>query len=174
MNVSRPGEIAAQWWRDLATPKDPGKRGAGRAALAHLRRASNPIDALMEPATIDLARRLRMVTPNRITRVGIVAAVLAHVRQDMSIGVARACGPTGDSDDGKLKYNRFRRLLQTQDDDLIDQMRRLVHLLGEQANVADLARSILFWGDGERKRWALAYYHADREIENAPAESAKV
>jgi CRISPR system Cascade subunit CasB len=167
MTPMRRGEIAAQWWRELAEPSNARARGAGRAALARLRRARNATDALMEPATIDLGRRLGMLSSDRLERVGMVAAVLAHVRTGSGQRVARACGPTSpnDADDGKLKYGRFRRLLQADDEDLIDQMRRLVHLLGQQANVDDLADSILWWGDKVRQRWALDYYGVDRQPE---------
>lgn len=166
MNRREEGEAAARWWRELADPTNPTKRGAARAALAQLRRAASPIDALMEPSTIDLARRLERTSAVRINRVGMVAAVLSHVRENIPVSVARACGPTSleDPDSAKLKHGRFRRLLQSSDDDLIDQMRRLVHLLDQKVNVADLAASILRWGDDrERRRWALDYYQAERQ-----------
>jgi len=178
MNRREAAEAATKWWREMAEPTNPRKRGSARAAMAQLRRATSPIDALMEPSTIDLARRLERTSPNGINRVGIVAAVLAHVRQDAEEAVARACGPTSldDPESAKLKYGRFRRLLQSDDDDLIDQMRRLVHLLDQKANVADLAVSILWWSDHERQRWALAYYRADRQPEQGslpnPAQTA--
>ncbi len=180
MNGGQEGWVAAQWWRELADPKNPGQRGVGRAVLARLRRAHTPTDALLEPATIDLARRLGILRHENasevgrsLERVGILAAVLAHVRSDDTVFVARACGPTApDKDDGRLRYGRFRRLLQAQDSELIDQMRRLVDLMGGTANVADLARGILFWGDRIRRRWALEYFRANLETERPPSEAA--
>ncbi len=171
MTGSHHGDIARRWWHGLV--KDPARRGAARASLARLRRAGARTDAFLEPATSDLVRRLGVTSPKQVDRAAAIAMVLAHVREDDATPVARACGPADDSDSGKLKYNRFRRLLQAEDDELVDQMRRLVHLLGGRVNVADLATSLLFWGDGTRRRWALAYYRADREPESAAASAAR-
>lgn len=158
------GTRARQWWHDYVEPL-PHRRGAARAAMARLRRTHTAMDALMEPATLDLARRLGRTRPQDLPRVGMVAAVLAHVRENDDRPVARAAGPASPSADPKkddenavVKYGRFRRLLQADDDDLVDQMRRLVRLLGGKANVADLAYSIFYWGDRTRQRWVFDYY----------------
>lgn len=167
------GDRARQWWRDYMKPA-PRRRGAARAAMARLRRAASPMEALMEPATLDLARRLGRTGEQELARLGILAAVLAHVREDDDRAVARAAGPPHptadpgkDDEEAVLKYGRFRRLLQADDDDLLDHMRRLVHLLGNKANVADLAHSILLWGDRTRQRWVFDYYNL-----GAPAPAA--
>ena len=171
------GDRAQEWWRDYMEPA-PRRRGAARAAMARLRRAASPMEALMEPATLDLARRLGRTGEQELARVGILAAVLAHVRETDNRAVARAAGPPQptadpgkDDEEAVLKYGRFRRLLQADDDDLLDQMRRLVHLLGNRAKVSDLACSILFWGDRMRRRWVLGYYGLDaRTPADTPAE----
>jgi len=127
------------------------------------------LPVLMEPAAIGLARRLGRTAPAQMTRNCILAAVLAHVRENDSVSLARAAGPqevmgeqVKDDRAAKLKYGRFKRLLQSDDDELLEQMRRLVHLLGQKASVADLAVSILFWGDRTRKRWVYEYYDLGR------------
>ncbi len=131
-----------------------------------MRRATSPIEALMEPESIALARRLGRTAPIEMNRNCMLAAVLAHVREHDPTPLARAAGPATPSGDvsaddrtAKLKHGRFKRLLQSDDDELLEQMRRLVHLLGERANILDLTTSILFWGDRTRRRWVFDYYN---------------
>jgi CRISPR system Cascade subunit CasB len=85
-------------------------------------------------------------------------------------------GPRGTSDEAlsaaKLKQIRFRALLaMREDDELLTAMRRLVTLAGNQANIRDLARAVLDWSDGTRRRWAFDYYGAAPRAE-PPASSA--
>ena len=58
-----------------------------------------------------------------------------------------------------MSEGRFRRLLQTDGDELMDAMRRLVHLTKRKANVYDLSFSVLRWGDIVKKRWIFEYYN---------------
>ena len=172
------GKTAADWWRYY--------KERDRGSFARLRRVNSVVEALMEPATIHLARRLGRTAPAQMTRNCILAAVLAHVREDDTRPIARAAGrdaPNGEqmADDrtAKLKYGRFKRLMQSDDDELLDQMRRLVHLLGQKGNVADLTSSILFWGDRIQKRWVFDYYGLGRDQQPAesdisPAKEAKL
>jgi CRISPR type I-E-associated protein CasB/Cse2 len=175
------GQITADWWRAWVKPDTEKRSGVKRAAAARLRRAQTSIDALMEPATLDLARRLDAFNkPLLLNRVGILAAVLAHVREEDSTKIGKAAGPlslTGDAlaDDGTaiLKQGRFRRLLQVDNDELIDQMRRLVHLLGNKANVPNLADIILYWeNDMCKRQLVFDYYNVMRETA-MPAPSAE-
>ena len=56
---SRIAESARDWWRDLQPADEQGQPKAGdRAALARLRRAATPSDAMAEEATLALFRRL--------------------------------------------------------------------------------------------------------------------
>ncbi len=178
------GDIARRWWNDYR-PRKPGEtRGKSQsAAFAKLRRAGNAIEAFLEPATFDLFRRLdsSRLSAKQQDRVAILAALLAHVREDAPDRIARAIGPESPSDDigktdetAKLKYARFRRLLQATDDELLDQMRRLIRLLDGRANVADLARSVIFWNDKIKKDWLLEYFKQSpgaAKSEAAPASS---
>lgn len=147
---------AEMWWRDWSPDAGDRRSGRERAAFARLRRARDAIDALAEPATLDLLRRLPGADPDRVAT---LAAVLAHVRETESARLARAVGCKSFGDEKPpLSEGRFRRLMQSEHDELGDALRRLVRLTKGRANVRDLAATALCWGDRVRKRWIFDYY----------------
>ena len=160
------GQEVYNWWRALV-PDDEGtkaSKGSQRAALARLRRAQKAIDVMMEPEALRLIQRLPEHPPDRVTTVaGVLAFVTAH---DDASHLIRAVGRATFDDDKSalLSENRFRRLMQLDANDLLDPMRRLVRLNKGHANVHDLAKSILYWGDNERKRWILEYHGVERVV----------
>ena len=147
------GERAREWWRDLQN--DTGAR-------ADLRRCRTPLDALLLPHTYALAQRLGW-RGDRGERVGVLAAVLAHVRQDDEKTLARALGRSRTSaDDARLSETRFRRLLGASGPaELQQHLTRLIALAGGRANIRDLTTSCLWWTDRTRVRWAADYYAAN-------------
>ena len=152
-----PGQIAVDWWHSLQ-PRD--RRPGDRAALARLRRAARVMEGAAEPAAIQLCRRLGMGWRG-LERAALVAAVLAHVRDDdPARPVARQIGASRDQP-AKVSPLRFRRLLQavTPDEQLIA-FRRVVAQADRKVNIADLADSLLNWSDARRLRWTYAYYDA--------------
>ena len=166
-------EKAYDWWRALV-PDDEGTKapkGHQRAALARLRRAQDAIDVMMEPEALRLIRRL----PRRsLDRAATVAGVLAFVTIHDASHIIRSVGRTDFEDEksATLSEGRFRRLLQLRADELLDPMRRLVRLNKGHANVGDLAKSILFWGDDEKKRWIFEYYGVATVAVREPTGSA--
>ena len=162
MNDSVPkgaGSTAAAWWRELN--RENGKQtGSQRAALAHLRRARTPLEAMREAPALQLVQQLHYCNADRVAA---LAGILAWVR-DNNDGqpVARTVGRKSLEDtEADLSEGRFRRLLQVQverNEELMDAMRRLVRLAGGTVNVRDLSGSVLYWGDGVRKRWIFDYY----------------
>ena len=152
------GRIAAEWWRDL-NPDDRAKQtGLQRAALAHLRRARTPLDAMRETAALQLLQRLPHYG-NR-DRVAALAGILAWVQKDSERPVARFVGRESlDKTEAVLSESRFRRLMQVEgNEELMDTMRRLVRVAHGEVNVRDLSGSVLHWGDRVRKRWIFDYY----------------
>jgi CRISPR system Cascade subunit CasB len=144
-------------------------KGGNPGASARLRRA-DLIGASMEEVAIDLFRRLAPISKlereTLFERTALIAAVLAHVREDNNRKVAAAAGETTGGEQRVLHPLRLRRLFaaRTATECLIA-FRRLVALLGKKANVADLAESLLDWPDerrgaARRKRWAFDYYGA--------------
>jgi CRISPR type I-E-associated protein CasB/Cse2 len=189
-------ERARDWWWSLQPSTADGipNPTGDRAALARLRRSATPADAVAEDATLALFRRLglRAEDYRRLPRVALIAMVLAHVRADAEPDAggfrppgARAVGrqTLEDDDSARMSALRFRRLLACRDDDeLAQQMRRLVALADGRINVGDVAHALYYWndearGDQIRTRWAFEYYAVgaaappDRR-DVAPVESA--
>ena len=147
-------EIAHQWWHGLTNERS----GYPRAALARIRRATTPLEVIQEPAALRLVARLQSRIRD-LDRVATLAGTLAFVDKSDDLPVARAVGRrTLDDDTALLSEGRFRRLLQTDAENLLDPMRRLVRMTKGKANVRDLAVAILFWGDRVKKDWIFQYY----------------
>lgn len=127
-----------------------------------LARVATPIEVMQEPEALRLIERL----PRNRDRAAQLAGVLAFVRETDEANVARTIGRRSlDDDEGALvSERRFRRLLQTQNDELMEAMRRLVRMARGKLNVHDLSSSILDWGDGYhgdriKRCWIFDYYH---------------
>lgn len=158
------------WWNQLQ-PRDRGGRPVpgDRATLARLRRSSTVMEAAVEPATAELYRRLAFARPERdLPRAAMLAAVLAHVREETREPLARAIGTprAGEGSTALVSPLRLRRLIAARDpDDLLTLFRRMVAILGNSANVRDLARQLIAWTDARfsdisRTQFAFAYHNA--------------
>ena len=154
-----PSARAARWWYQL----QPTGGAPNSAALAQLRRASTPIEALLHPAAVELAIRMERRSPAARTRACELAALLAHVRQDSNErSIAKRLG--AGADDARLMSSlRFRRLMQSAPGaERMTAFRRAVQMLGNAVNVERLAYAYLYWDDehhGERLRtdWMFDY-----------------
>jgi CRISPR system Cascade subunit CasB len=165
-------QIVRRWWEMLHdTTRKDGTPNPARdpAALARLRRAARPVDALEEPSVFDLYRKLgfsRHEFERRLPRVAVVAAVLAHVRADAAPGGngfrRRFADLLGRGERPLMSALRFKRLLAaTEDPDLMITFRRAVALAGKkEIDVGDVAESLLDWSDRRRMQWAFDYYGA--------------
>lgn len=172
----KPGaaDKALYWWRDLQDMRD-GKVNllADRAARARLRRASRE-DALSDEAVTALYRRIwgNAFVPNRMDLAVRLALVLAHVRREDTRHAGEALGDGGEN--AVLKPLRFKRLLQAEDsEDIIREFRRAVDLLGNTANVRNLAGLLLNWGDEPtRTRFAFEYFGAKAAVPETVEQNA--
>jgi CRISPR system Cascade subunit CasB len=161
--------VAYAWW-DAMIPDPARNRPGDRGALARLRRCSSVAEAMQQPETIDLFRHCRANHEKDLVGVALVAAVLAHVRQNRpGAPVARQVGPDNpDKPEGaQLKPLRFRRLLEASEpDDCLAAFRRLVVLAGGEVNLRDLTRALFDWphpvqAEETKRRWIFAYWNAD-------------
>ncbi|MGJ0507082.1 MAG: type I-E CRISPR-associated protein Cse2/CasB [Methylocystis sp.] len=166
-------DAAFLWWREM-TGAESGKSRSGkdRAALARLRRAA-PQEAMTEEATLRLFRALRYKNPARLPRVAALATVLATIRKnDSGQKFARRIGRRnfGDEASAALKPARFRRLLDADtDDEIATAFRRALAIVGEEANVRDVARCLLFFEREETRRRLIFDYYAAGEDDAAQA-----
>ena len=156
------------WWREMCPPRDSGDRG-DRAGIARLRRCSAIIQAMQTSETIALFRRAGGRSESDLRDAALVAAVLAHVRDDdPSLPVARRIGPesTDKPETARMKPLRFQRLLDAATaDERLTAFRRLVALAGHKLNVRDLAMSLSHWDDEQRRtRWVYDYWNAGQPI----------
>ena len=162
------GQIARRWWETLQNARKDGTPNPARdpAALARLRRAATPIDALEDPSVFDLYKKLgfsRIDFDRRLPRVAVTAAVLAHIRKDDDSFRRRFAEMLGQGSERRLMSElRFKRLLAaTEDQDLMITFRRAVALAGKKdIDVGDVASSLLDWSERRRMRWAFDYYGA--------------
>jgi CRISPR system Cascade subunit CasB len=171
LNFSNPDARAAllSWWGELDHV---------RGDRAVIRRCHKPLEVAFTPAFHRLRTRLDEIgtmNADQIDRLTIVAGVLSHVKENRPGGkslqqsfAAQMAGhsPKG-GDDAKAAVSglRFRRLIRMEDDEqLYQEMIRLVRLLGGAVDIASLAQGIYWWNEQTKKEWAFAYY------ENAPSE----
>ena len=154
-----PSARAARWWYQL----QPTGGTPNSAALAQLRRASTPLDALMHPAAVQLAVRLERRSPTARTRACELAAVLAHVRNGSNErSIAKRLGAGGEGA-RPMSSLRFRRLMQSAPGtERMTAFRRAVQMLGNAVNPERLAYAYLYWDDerhGEQLRtdWMFDY-----------------
>src|SRR5262249_40612526 len=127
-----------------------------RAALARLRRAASIIEAVAEPATADLHRRMGLTSRlHGPQRAALLAAVLAHVRSDnQATTVAGAIGKARGSEASTplISPIRFKGLVAARErDDLLVAFRRWAAVLDDTANVRDLARLLLPFTDPDER-----------------------
>jgi CRISPR system Cascade subunit CasB len=201
-NPTSRGGIALSWWANLQRTRadETPNPNADPAALARMRRVTDSLEVATDEAVLALARRLYPgLRPRahdfdrKLSRIGVLAVVLAHVRRlpederGRRPSVASTVGPRkpGKPETAKLSALRFRRLLAARtDQEIMIGFRRLVAISGGAINVADLAESILDWNEGERgervrTRWAYEYYGAaiatpDQEIVATPIEEGHI
>lgn len=164
------GTLVHDWWQSLQPKLEPGGRKTGDpGALARLRRA-DLTGAALEEITLDLFRRLaplsRLSRDTLFERTALIAAVLAHVREDDGRKVAVVAGEKTHRGQHVLHPLRLRRLFAAKTSvDCLAAFRRLVALLRNKANVSDLSESLMDWpdewrGESRRRRWAFDYYGA--------------
>lgn len=163
---SERADAARRWWRSLQDETAKGESKPGnRAALAQLRRAS-AVGALAEEQTFVLFQALGygQNDTKRLPRVATLACLLAHIRENTGESFGRAIGrqSIADKDSAKLKALRFQALIAANgEDEILRAFRRAVDILGGRANVADLARVVLFFDfDETRRKLAFDYYGA--------------
>lgn len=175
-------KAAGDWWAKLQPDWNGRMYPGNRAALAKLRRAaSDPVTAASELATIELYRKLDLVSAEAsneekvamLMRVAVLASILAHVRKNSLAKVGRALGPPRGAKNGEgaaMSQLRLARLLAARgDEEIAIAFRRAVALLKDgsdvTANVGDLAWLILTWdrdelGDRTRTLFAFDYHDA--------------
>ncbi len=158
------------WWRTLQPDQsrsNPAARAGNRAALARLRRCHSIADAGVEPEALLLGRALGVTSLRagwqavKLERALLTAIVLAHVREDDELPVARRLGAPAPGERAAFSPMRLARLLAAEtSEEQLTAFRRVVAMLGGRANVRDLAAALLNWSQSTRIAWAFNYHGA--------------
>lgn len=162
LSIGTKAALAYDWWWELQPREADGHRG-DRGALARLRRCTTPLEAAAEPVTHALFRLLKYDRPEwHLSRIAVLASVLAHVRENCGQKIAEAIGKPPNGTAPLISSLRLRRLLATKEDDkIMIAFRRVVARLHHTANVSDLAKNILLWDhDAHRARFVFEYHDA--------------
>lgn len=158
------------WWKSLQ-PGEDGRFRGDRATLARLRRVSSIMEAAADPATAELFRKLgfeQRFAEGELPRAALIAAVLAHVRDDSKEKLARAIGTPrgGEGTTALVSPLRLKRMIAAREgDELLIAFRRAIAIMGHAANVRDVARQLLLWtddrtADSARTRFTFEYHNA--------------
>jgi CRISPR system Cascade subunit CasB len=149
-DADRPlGEVLQQWWTDLQ------ERNGDRAEL---RRAKTVNDVMLLPVFHRACVRFKPFFNEEEQwelRLAAVLGLMAHIRHtnpEQALARQMAGSPPVVSE------LRFRRLLQRDRADLYVSMIRVLRMLGNQANLHDVANSVYYWGDHVKRDWAFAYF----------------
>ena len=90
-----------------------------------------------------------------------LAPLAGYVREEIEAPLGKALKNAG------INERHIRRLLAASRDDINDQLRKMVRLLGGKVNVADLIATSVFWGEKTIRRVAMDYFSPEKE-EEAP------
>jgi CRISPR type I-E-associated protein CasB/Cse2 len=149
----------------------------GRADRARLRRAGSLEDAALAPGFHQLLGYTGLapdtLSAEQMAGFAAFAVLSAGVdadTPDRPLGRSLGSGPDGQA---PVSEARFRRLLASdQLTDRFEVLRRLLHLLGRQVDLGELALAVLNWTPSRRRQLAYDYYSATTPSFAAREESA--
>lgn len=144
-------DILREWWEQLKNDK------GGRAVL---RRASSLTEIMLSPAFMRLLWSLRnhgytIGNGNiQLSKIAALAGLAARVKTQTDVGLATHMGtPKPGGSSPTFSELRLRRILARDDiEELYTMLRRALALLGDQANLADLAATVWHWSALDDKR----------------------
>jgi CRISPR system Cascade subunit CasB len=158
--------LLIDWWRQLE--HDKGERAA-------LRRAATLTEVMLSPAYMRLLWTLRsndypIGDHNQpLSRIAAIAGLAARIKAQTDSELAQRMGtPKPGGKTPAFSELRLRRILACNDiEELYTLLRRALALLGDQANLADLAATVWNWAAIDdkrpydpRRRLAYDYYAA--------------
>lgn len=165
------GSICKRWWLGMQKKVGNGTKNhnAQPGALASLRRAANAMEAAQLPQTIALYRDLygNRFDEDNLRATAIVAAVLAHIREEPAKSATPTATRLGKGDPKPMSELRMRRLTAARNErETLRGFREVVALLKNKADVADIAESVLDWlgpenqANSRKIKWLYAYHAA--------------
>lgn len=142
------------WFHALHAKENTGQR-------ARLRRASSELERASLPLVHAFQRRMGTSTSSGYDpRIGQIAQLLAHLKEEQDLprqSLAHQAAQRAGKDEPQVSELRFRRLLQKEDDELFQALRRTLPLVSG-LDVALLARDLKYWNEQVRRKWAIEYF----------------
>lgn len=149
------GKVLYQWWLGLEDD---------RASRAVLRRCAT-LDAVALSDAYQRCYRYMLACNAwpadaenwQKDKLAAIVGLLAHVKTEDSQRLPIQMSEL-DGDRPKVSEFRFSDLLKIEtSDDLFVSLRRTLPLIGNKANIYQLASDVYFWGDNTKKQWAYSY-----------------
>ncbi|PID44744.1 MAG: type I-E CRISPR-associated protein Cse2/CasB [Proteobacteria bacterium] len=145
------GQVLQEWWEGLEER---------RGDRAELRRAKTVTEVMLLPtfhrACVRFAPFFQYEGDDYWqSRLAAILGLLAHIRQDnpnQGLAVQMAGSPP------EVSELRFRRLIQRDRADLYVSLIRILRMLGNKADLHDLANSVYYWGEQVKRDWAFDYF----------------
>ncbi len=150
------------WWMRIADESASGQDKADRAIL----KRCDSIEAVTRTAAyhrVYWAMRAQHQgaewKPWEQDRLAMLVGLAAHVKRGGHKLATEMCQRAQGSDRPAVSELRFRRLLESPDNDsLFVALLRVLPLVGRQLDLYPLARDLFSWDDSVKKRWAYDYY----------------
>jgi CRISPR type I-E-associated protein CasB/Cse2 len=164
----QPEKIVFEWWQDLDDARNKRPRFShlrpnpfNTSDSALLRRSKTLEEIILNcPAYHNLRSRLKTTPWQNDKTLALIAGLLAHVKDKSPKEFPELMAMAGiqkKSLEG-LK-SRFQRLLQiSESEELLHVMRRLIQQADSGIHISSLAKSLYWWSDKERQRWAIKFY----------------
>lgn len=148
-NEAKFEEEVYRWW--LSLQRDPGER-------ARMRRQADTLGIMMNEGFYDLVARVPYVMRDDLA---CIAMALCHVDADRKDSVPRMMGRKNSQSEHTVSELRFRRIIESDSEEAVRQLIRVLPMIGSEGNVRDIARTFRFWNSDSKisqKRWIEEYY----------------
>ncbi len=160
------------WWTHISDESASGQDKADRAIL----KRCDSIEAVTRTAAYHRVYRAMRAQhggedwkPWEQDRLAMLVGLAAHVKRSGHKIANEMSRQASGSDRPSVSELRFRRLLESPDNDsLYVALRRVLPLVDRGIDLRQLARDLFSWGDSVKKRWAYDYYDSTP----APADDA--
>jgi CRISPR type I-E-associated protein CasB/Cse2 len=142
------------------TSKPAGTLLMGARARAKLRR-TDPYEVREAYEWIRLAKTRNSLAQANDGVLMLATTLVAEVRVDSDRSLGEALRGVNE--------RRVRRLLAADRDEIVDQLRKAVRLIGRSVNIEDLVATAVYWGEQRRRSLAREYFKQGDAGDGRPA-----
>lgn len=142
-------EEVYKWWSSLH--RDPGAR-------ARMRHQADILGIMMNEEFYNLVIKVPYV---RRENLACIAMALSHVDYDSKNSVPCMMGRKSGQSEHTVSEQRFRRIIESDSEEAVRQLIRVLPMIGSEGDVRDIARTFRFWNSDSKisqKRWIEEYY----------------